>query len=88
MLLFGHSMTNTTIALYDALISAGVDEDKARLAAEAVFSREETNALATTSDIKNIEIKIDRLRAEMFRFMASQTLIVIGGVVGLLQLLS
>lgn len=80
-------MTNTTIALYDALISAGVDEDKARKAAETVFSREETGSLATKSDIKDIEIRIDRLRAEMFRFMSAQSLIVIAGVVGLLQLL-
>lgn len=80
-------MTITTIALYDALISAGVDEDKARKAAEAVFSRDDAQTLVTKADLKDIEIRIDRLRAEMFRFMAAQSLIIIAGVVGLLQLL-
>ena len=51
------------------------------------FRREDANALATRSDIKDVEIRIDRLRAEMFRFLAVQTLAIIAGVVGLLQLL-
>ncbi len=80
-------MTITTMELYDALIMAGVDEDKARKAAEAVISRDEIKELPAKSDIKDIEVRIDRLRAEMFRFMAAQTIVIIGAVVTLLQIL-
>ncbi len=78
-------MTNTTFELYDALIAAGVDKDKAEKAAKAVISREESKELATKSDIAGIAARIDQTRAEWFKFMAVQTLAIIAGVVGLLQ---
>ncbi len=80
-------MSITTIELYDALISAGVDKDRASKAAAAVISREEAKDLATKADIAAIAGKIDQSRAELFRFMAVQTLAIIAGVVGLLQAL-
>ena len=46
-------MTVSTIELYEALISAGVDEAAARSAAKAVLSREETaEKLATKTDLE------------------------------------
>lgn len=80
-------MTITTIELYDALITAGVDKDKAEKAAKAVFSREEARELANKADISGVIAKIDQTRAELFKFMAVQTLAIIAGVVGLLQIL-
>lgn len=81
-------MSITSIELYDALIVAGVDKDKAEKAAKAVVSREEAEELATRTDIVNLAAKLDQTRAELFKFMAGQTLVIIAGVVGLLQLLS
>ena len=80
-------MSITSIELYDALIVAGVDKDKAEKAAKAVISREEADQLATRTDIVNLAAKLDQARAELFKFMAGQTLVIIAGVVGLLQLL-
>ena len=46
-------MTVSTIELYQALISAGVDEAAARSAAKAVLSREEAaERLATKTDLE------------------------------------
>ena len=46
-------MTVSTIELYEALISAGVDEAAARSAAKAVLSREEAaERLATKTDLE------------------------------------
>lgn len=46
-------MTVSTIELYEALISAGVDEAVARSAAKAVLSREEAaERLATKADLE------------------------------------
>jgi len=80
-------MTITTIELYDALITAGVDKEKAEKAAKAVLSRDEANGLAMKTDIAAIISRIDQARAELFKFMAVQTLAIIAGVVGLLQIL-
>ena len=80
-------MSITSIELYDALILAGVDKDKAEKAARAVISREEATGLATRADIVNLAAKLDQTRAELFKFMAGQALAIIAGVVGLLQLL-
>ena len=78
-------MTNTTFELYDALITAGVDKAKAEKAAKAVLSRSEAANLADKADVSGILAKIDQTRAELFKFMAVQTLAIIAGVVGLLQ---
>ena len=46
-------MTNATIELYEALIAAGVDDDKARAAAKSVLAREEARqTLATKTDLE------------------------------------
>ena len=74
-------MSVSTIELYNALIEAGVDKEKAEAASKAVISREEAEILATKSDINS-------LRAEMYKGMAVQVLAIIGGVVGLLQFVS
>lgn len=82
-----HSMSITSIELYDALILAGVDKDKAEKAATAVISREEAAHLATKADIETVIGKIEQSRAEIFKFMALQTLTIVAGVVGLLQII-
>lgn len=64
-----------------------MEKDKAEKAAKAVISREEASALATRADMAGIAAKIDETRAELFKFMAVQTLAIIAGVVGLLEFL-
>lgn len=45
-------MTVTTMEIYEALISAGVDEKKARAAAEVIITRAEAKeVLVTKSDL-------------------------------------
>ncbi|MGI9356598.1 MAG: hypothetical protein ACR2PF_15740 [Rhizobiaceae bacterium] len=80
-------MSITSIELYDALLMAGVDKDKAEKAAKAVLSREEAGQLATKADIGAVIGKLEQTRAEIFKFMALQTLTIIAGVVGLLQII-
>ena len=74
-------MSVSTIELYNALIEAGVDKEKAEAASKAVISREEAKTLATKADINS-------LRAEMYKGMTVQALAIVGGVVGLLQLVN
>lgn len=75
-------MSITTMELYDALISAGVDEEKAKEAAKAVISREEAlQSLATKSDLKDLKV-------EFYKALAVQTIVIVGAVVSLLQVLS
>ena len=78
-------MSVTTMELYEALIEAGVDEYKAKKAAAAVVSRGEAEKLTTKSDLK---AEMGNLRAELYRAMSVQTLAIIAGVVGILQLLN
>ncbi len=44
-------MSMATIELYCALVEAGVDEDKARQAAEAIVSREEPREFDTNDRV-------------------------------------
>lgn len=74
-------MSVSTIELYEALIAAGVDEEKAKNAATSVISRNEAKQLATKADLAN-------LKAELFKVLTAQTIVIIGAIVGLLQLLS
>lgn len=74
-------MSSATIELYNALIEAGVDKNKAEQAAKAVISREEATTFATRGDIAD-------LKAEIYKAMAVQTLAIIAGVVGLMQTLN
>ncbi len=51
-------MSSATLELYNALIEAGVDKEKAEAAAKAVVSREEAKELATKTDLIRTENKL------------------------------
>ncbi len=52
-------MSLTVNELYQALIEAGVDEEKAQAAAKSVLSREEAiNQLATKTDLAHLQTEI------------------------------
>ena len=67
--------------LYEALIAAGVDEDKAKKAAATVLSKTEAKELTTKADLSD-------LKAELYKVITAQTIITIGAIVGLLQVLA
>lgn len=55
--------------LYEALQSAGVGQDQARRAAEAVISRHEAeHTLATKSDLVLLKADIAEMKADLFKW--------------------
>jgi phage shock protein A len=81
---------------YDALLAAGAPEDKARDAAEEIAACENRLTRIET-DIALIKADLTSFRGEMRQTMATktwvlsamlaQTLVILGGVAGLLKLL-
>ena len=53
-------MTTAVLELYKVLVEAGVSEDKAQAAAQAVISREEARSFATKVDIADLKLSIER----------------------------
>jgi hypothetical protein len=80
-------MTSATIELYKALVSAGVDEDRARQVAEDVVTKDDAKHFATKADAAELRSELSRLEVRFYRALALQTVTIIGAVVGLLQLL-
>ena len=73
-------MTTTTIELYNALKQAGVDEEKAREVSENIVLKSDAVQFATKSDLKD-------LRVELYKALAVQTVVTVGAVVSLLQII-
>ncbi len=79
-------MTSATIELYNALVKAGVEDAKAKQVAEDFVTRDEAKNFATKTDIESVKTEIASLEARMYKALAVQTIVVVGAVVGLLQL--
>jgi len=71
-------MSSATLEIYNALIEAGVDKEKAEAAAKAVISREEAKTLATKSDLVE-------LRAQLIMRMAGFHISSLGVLAALLS---
>lgn len=69
-------MTTVVFELFEALKKAGVDEETARKAAQAVVGAEEKEQLATKADLAAIEARIQAM-------LNRHLLAVIGAMVGL-----
>ena len=80
-------MSSATLELYKALVSAGVDETKAKQVAEDVVTRDDAKHLASKVDIADLKTEISTLETRLYRAIAVQTVAVVGAVVGLLQVL-
>ena len=80
-------MSSATLELYKALVSAGVDETKAKKIAEDVITRDNAKHLAFKVDIADIKTEISTLETRLYRAIAVQTIAIVGAVVGLLQVL-
>lgn len=77
-------MTAINKELYDALVAAGAPEDKASAAAATVKLAED---LASKGDLavlrSDIKAEINGLRAEMYKLIVAQTLLLVAAMVGL-----
>ena len=80
-------MSSATLELYKALVSAGVEETKAKKIAEDVITRDDAKHLASKVDIAVIKTEISALETRLYRAIAVQTVAIVGAVVGLLQIL-
>ena len=80
-------MSSATLDLYKALVSAGVDEVKAKQVAENVVTRDDAKRLASKVDVADIKTEISKLETRLYRAIAVQTIAIVGAVVGLLQVL-
>ena len=66
------------------MLKAGVDKKKAEAAAKAVITQAETKEFVTKADLTS---GLNSLRAELYKALAAQTIVTIGAIVGLLQIL-
>ncbi len=80
-------MSSATLELYKALVSAGVDETKAKQVAEDVVTRDDAKQLASKVDVADIKTELSTLETRLYRAIAVQTIAIVGTVVGLLQVL-
>jgi hypothetical protein len=73
-------MTTINQELYEALIAAGAPDDAAKRAAASVLSHDQRTDLATKLDL---EVLKQELRAEMWKTVGAQTIVLIGVMVAL-----
>jgi hypothetical protein len=73
-------MTSINQELYEALIAAGAPDEAAKRAAASVLSHDQRTDLATKLDL---EVLKQELRAEMWKIVGAQTILLIGVMVAL-----
>lgn len=73
-------MTSINQELYEALIAAGAPDEAAKRAAASVLSHDQRTDLATKLDL---EVLKQELRAEMWKTVGAQTILLIGVMVAL-----
>jgi hypothetical protein len=78
-------MSSATLELYNALIEAGVDKEKAEAAARAVVSREETKEFATKSDIALLKSELTETKSHLIMWMAGFHIASLGVIAALLN---
>jgi hypothetical protein len=77
------AITTLNQELYEALIAAGAPDEFAKRAAANVLSRDDLSQLATKLDIAEVKRDIEVLRAEIWKIVGTQTLLLIGVMVAL-----
>ena len=63
-------MTTATLELYNALIEAGVEKEKAEAAARAVISRAEAREFATKTDVSDVQKQLTETKSQLIMWMA------------------
>ncbi|MCD5382381.1 MAG: hypothetical protein LR017_03690 [Candidatus Pacebacteria bacterium] len=77
-------MSTATLELYNALVDAGVDKEKAEAAAKAVISKEMAHEFATKSDIAEIQKGMTEIKSQLIVWMAGFHIASLGMIVALL----
>ena len=80
-------MSTATIELYNALVKAGIDTEKAKEVAESLVTQDDAKHFATKEDIAATRADIKQLETTLYKALAVQTIAIVGAVVGLLQVL-
>jgi hypothetical protein len=73
-------MTSINQELYEALVAAGAPDDAAKRAAASILSHDQRTDLATKLDL---EVLKQELRAEMWKTVGTQAIVLIGVMVAL-----
>lgn len=86
-------MTTATLELYNALVEAGVDKDKAEAAAKAVLSREQakefaTKEFATKEDVSDMKRQMTEMQSRLIMWMAGFHIASLGMIAALLSQLN
>lgn len=77
-------MSTATIELYNALVKAGIDEDKAKKVAENVVTRDDAQHFVTKADITALEGRLQRF---VFTALVTQAVFLVGMTITLIQVL-
>lgn len=77
-------MSSITVDLYNALIEAGVDKDKAQRVTDMIVTRDDAAHFATKADVSELKADLQRF---LFTALVTQAIFIIGLVVGLIELI-
>lgn len=77
-------MSSATVDLYNALIEAGVDKEKAQVVADKIVTSDDAVHFATKADIGELKSDLQRF---LFTALVTQAVFVIGLVVGMIELI-
>jgi hypothetical protein len=78
-------MSSATLELYNALVEAGVDKEKAEAAARAVVSREDAKDFATKADLVVTNAHITEVKSQLIMWMAAFHIASLGVIAALLS---
>lgn len=84
-------MSTATIEIYNALVKAGIDKDKAQTVADSIVTREDAKHFATKADIGALKADMANLKSDLQRFVfttaVTQTVFLVGMTITLIQVL-
>ncbi len=76
-------MSTASIEIYNALVQAGIDKDKAKQVADDLVTRADTQHFATKEDVTALEGHLQRF---IFTALVTQAVFVVGTTITLIQL--
>ena len=75
-------MVSVTVELYNALVRAGVEKEKAQRVADEIVTKEDATHFATKADTESVRVEVKESEARMQRFiftaLVTQAVFVIG----------
>lgn len=79
-------MTTIVFELFEALKKAGIDEDTARKAAQAVVGAEEKEHLATKADLAELKAEVQAMLNRQLQIMVALTITLTGVFAAIVKL--